>query len=436
LYFSDLPTKYQDELLRDDFYLDIIKHDKFNPRLIEWLSSFRRLRTVPVHRYRSFVENLLRDPSEIWRHAYEHEITDAGRSMLLAMFSLGGKTVGVALKPAFSALHQERAERYGFQTRPEDFRLALREVAGAFIKPVGAHGVEVIDASVLDLLNYQIRSAPENAIDIVAGAASFDQIERVWSFAKAKKGSPVLDALRDHDGRLADKVRLRMLENRRCDLGKGAVGYRGLTFERRLTLVVEIAECLASSALAALIAPLFARLQREWETESPNICEGVELLRALGVARSIRPQERARMMGTIQSALLKEASAGCRSDELRELIEVDVISTSTAHDPALSIARSGFEHYRRSLFSDELHECRSREQFDALIEDLELFQDKLGVDATALLERAREAKADFEDQEDSHADHMYDEWKERWREERATELSVSDMFGSLKGDRD
>jgi hypothetical protein len=43
LYFSDLPPEYQDELLRDEFYLRIIKHERFNPRLIEWLPSFRRL---------------------------------------------------------------------------------------------------------------------------------------------------------------------------------------------------------------------------------------------------------------------------------------------------------------------------------------------------------------------------------------------------------
>jgi hypothetical protein len=91
LYFSDLPDIYRDELLRDEFYLQIVKHEKFNPRLIEWLSSYRRLRAVPVDRYRGFIKSLLRDPSEIWRHAYEQEITEAGRSLLLALRSLRGK---------------------------------------------------------------------------------------------------------------------------------------------------------------------------------------------------------------------------------------------------------------------------------------------------------------------------------------------------------
>jgi hypothetical protein len=48
VYFSELPPEYQDELLRGDFYLQIIKHEKFNPRLVEWLSNYRRLGNVSV----------------------------------------------------------------------------------------------------------------------------------------------------------------------------------------------------------------------------------------------------------------------------------------------------------------------------------------------------------------------------------------------------
>jgi hypothetical protein len=60
---------------------------------------------------------------------------------------------------------------------------------------------------------------------------------------------------------------------------------------------------------------------------------------------------------------------------------------------------------------------------------------KCGVEISALIQRVEEAKAEFEENEDAYADHMEDEWKEPWRQERATERSVSEMFGSLTGDR-
>jgi hypothetical protein len=235
LYFSDLPDVYRDELLRDDFYLRIVKHEKFNPRLIEWLSSFRRLRAVSVTRYRAFVENLLRDPSEIWRHAYEQEISEPGRSMLLALRSLGGRSSGERLRAAFFALHSARARRYGFATRPEDFRLGTREVANSFIKPTGADAFEVIDPSVLDLLNAVISAAPENAIDIMAGATMFNQIEEIWTFAKAPSNGNALEALRRDIPRLSSIVATLAFEDRRIDLGNGVIAFRAPTYERSLT---------------------------------------------------------------------------------------------------------------------------------------------------------------------------------------------------------
>lgn len=434
LYFSDLPAEYQDELLRGDYYLRIIKHEKFNPRLIEWLSSFRRLRSVAVNDYRTFIDNLLRDPAEIWRHAYEQEVTDAGRSMLLVLFSMGGKAAGFALKPAFIKLHEHRARRYGFEIRPEDFRSALREIAGTFIKPFGTHGVEVIDPSVLDLLNAIVRRTPENAIDVVAAAHNFDQIEHVWSFAKAQSSGAVLDAFRHNDGPVAASLAHGMTEARRIDMGKGAVGYRGPTFERRLTVVIDVADRLASPSIASLIAPLFVRIQQEWITERPDINGGVEALRALEGTRSVDPVTLNAMTTAIKAALLEDVQDGCRSDELRELIGV-IDTSQTDTDSALAAARAAFDAYCGGTFQDELRECRSRDQFDGLVEDLELFRDQLGIEVSSLLTKVEEAKAEFEEHEDAYADHMQDEYEERWRDERASERSVSDMFGSLRGER-
>jgi hypothetical protein len=434
LYFSDIPLDYQDELLRDDFYLRIIKHEKFNPRLIEWLSTFRRVRNVPVAVYRSFVANLLNNPAEIWRHAYEQEISDAGRSMLLTLFSLGGKAGGVVLKPGFVALHNERARRYGFPTRPEDFRSALREVAGAFIKPWGVHSVEVVDPSVLDLLNAVVREVPENAVDIIAGADDFDQIERIWSFARAGKGEPVATALGDHADWLVGPVGRRMLDDRRIDHGNNVVSYHGTTFERRLAVVIDMADRMPGSGFSNLIEPLFTRLVEEWRLESLEINDAVGVLRALDRTRSETADEVAKQKEIVLARLLAEIQKGCRSDELREIIAV-VDTAGGTNRSVVAAARTAFEKYWQTQFADELGECRSRDQFEGMIEDLELFKKALGVDVTSLIERVSEAQGEFEDYEGARADHMEDEWKERWHEERESERSVSDMFGSLKGDR-
>lgn len=430
LYFSDLPYAYRDELLRDDFYLRIVKHQKFNPRLIEWLSSYRRLKHVPVERYRNFIGDLLHDASEIWQHAYEQEISESGRSVLLAMHSFGGKCGGHALEGAFGVLHAYRATRYNFSIGPDDLRTGIREVVNSFIKPWGSHGFVVIDPSVLDLLNNIVRSAPDNAVDIVAGAACFDQIQQLWTFARAKQGGSIIVALRREAGRIAPSIARLAEARRRIVLDGGGVGYFGPTYERRLAIIVEMAQRLEASAIADLVAPIYAHLIEEWKTERVQIDEAVELIRAMDAFSPIS-DGMATMRETVLDAALEEARTGCRSYELRELVSV---IDAEGSERKVTIARESFTRYQQDYFVDELRECRSRDQFSGLIEDLKLFRDELNVDVNTMIQRVEDAKDEFDEHEDQYADHMQDEWKERYREERESDRSISDMFGSLRGD--
>lgn len=432
LYFSDLPDAYRDELLRDEFYMRIVKHEKFNPRLIEWLSSYRRLKQVPVEHYCGFVDNLLRDPSEIWHHAYEQEISEAGRSMLLAMRTLGGKCGGRMLEGGFGPLHAHRAARYNFSTRPDDLGAGIREVVNSFIKPWGQEGFEFIDPSVLDLLNAVARGAPDNAVDMIEGAARFGQIEQVWSLAKAEQSGGILAALKRDSHRIAPSIARLARHRRRVAMEGGGVGYYGATFEQRLAIIVEMAERLGAPAIAALITPAYERLIEEWATEQPRVNDAIELIRAMDAAVSLPADSVTLMRNVVLDAVLEEARTGCRSDELRELL--GVVDTRDA-GREVAIARESFAKYQRQYFSDELSECRSRERYSGLIEDLELFRDELGVDVDAMIQRVEEANAEFEEHEDQYADHMQDEWRERTRMERDGDRSISEMFGSLKGDR-
>lgn len=430
LYFSDLPDVYRDELLRGEFYMRIVKHKKFNPRLIEWLSSYRRLQQVPVNSYRGFVDNLLCDPSEIWRHAYEQEISDAGRSVLLAMRTLGGKCGGRVLEDAFGPLHAHRAARYNFSTRPDDLRAGIREVVNSFIKPWGQEGFEVIDPSVLDLLNAVARGAPDNAVDMIEGAARFEQIEQIWSLAKAEQGGKILAALKRESQRIAPSIARSARQRRRITMEGGGTAYYGPTFEQRLAIIVEMSQRLGTSEIVALITPAYARLIEEWDAVRPEINDAVELIRALDAAVSLPADGISQMRKAVLDAVLEEARTGCRSDELRELLCV-VETCEGGHEATIAI--ESFDTYRRRYFSDELRECRSREQFSGLIEDLEFFRSELGVDVNSMIQRVEEANAEFEEDEDRYADHMQDEWKERSRMERHGDRSISEMFGSLRG---
>ncbi|MEZ7138035.1 restriction endonuclease [Komagataeibacter sp. SM21] len=262
VFFSDLPPEYRDELLKNEFYLQIVKHDKFNPRLIEWLSTYRRLKNVPVGDYQTFVTQLLQDPAEIWRHAFEQQISDAGRSLLLSLFSFGGQVGDAVLREGFAALHAHRAQAYGLPRRPEDYTRARAELHGAFVRPTASDSIEFINPSVVDWLNRVVRQEPENVVDLIRGAVRFTQVVQIWNFIQSAVGGGCRKALRQNISQLAPTIgKLAMAE--RASPHEGGVSYLAPSYEERLATLIRMADMLRVSALFPAIEGVITRIEGE-----------------------------------------------------------------------------------------------------------------------------------------------------------------------------
>jgi len=431
LYFSDLPDAYKDALLASDFYLEVVRHPKFNPRLIEWLSSFNRIRSTPPDRYPAFVRDLLRDPSEVWLHAYEQQLSDAGRSLLLALYSLGGKAEGAVLQPAFKALHEARAARWGLPRRAEDWATAMAELANAFLRPTGQNAFEVLDPSVIDLINAVIRKAPENAVDLVVGAVDFSQILRVWELGTVIMPG-VRTALVQAGAPVAAAIRSRVLRSRRLVAFQGGPGLLEWTPEARLAAVLPLADALRSQEMLALVRELVEAMTSSWVGRSVQINDAVGVLRALEWV-SWEPLKAPALERRLAAGVVAQAQQGCRSDELREI--VGVLDLEGPENAATRAAlQAAFETSRRDIAA-AIGDCRREEDFKGLEEDFEFLATSLGVDVSSELERLEEAYSEYSDHEEQRAEAMSDEYKDRHREWRASDESVRDMFASLRGDR-
>ncbi|MBK9018590.1 MAG: restriction endonuclease [Sulfuritalea sp.] len=434
LYFSKLPSEYQDELLKGDFYLQIIKHQKFNPRLIEWLSSYHRVQTIEVTRYRQFVSDLLANPAEIWRHAYENQTTDAGRTLLLVLFSLDGQAHIGTLERAFLTLHEERGRRYGFERHADDFRLALRELAGAFITPITAHTIRVLDPSVLDLLNVIVRSAPANAIDLVRGAYRMDQIASLWSFANSRQSESVLAVLRQDADVLAAGIERLLFVPRGVKQSDGSFAFFGMTVEKRLSLLIDIGEKFRHPSFVALIERCLAHFKEARKTDGVNIGDGTMALRSYRWGEWADLESLYPLVIEVRDLILEDASGGCELEDLRELVAV--LSTDELAEPNVAAAlHEAFEAYRTNRFRSEVHGLQSSAQFERLISDLSEVGQALQVDVSLEEEIARDVSADFEESESAYQDHLQDEWKGRHFEQRADDAAIRELFSSLRQDR-
>jgi hypothetical protein len=431
LYFSDLPDAYKDALLRSEFYLEVVRHPKFNPRLIEWLSSFSRIQSIPPSGYRDFVRNLLRDPSEVWLHAYDHQLSDAGRSLLLALYSLGGKAEGAVLQPTFNKLHVARATRWSFPRRPEDWATAMAELANAFLRPTGGNAFEVLDPSVIDLVNAVVRRAPENAVDLVIGALDFSQIERVWKIGEGGIQG-VRAALIQGGGPIAAAIKSAIARPHRMVEFPNGTGLMQWTEEARFAAIVPLADAMKTKEMLDLAKSLGVDISSGWHDRAISIIDGVDALRALEHV-SWEPLQSPTLQHELIEQLVRQAQVCCRSDELREIVSVlDLEEPENA--AILAALRAAFENSRHEIAS-EIGKCRKEDDFNGLRDDYELFASSLGVQVSLELEKLEEAYSEYTDYEEQRADQMMDEYRDHQHESRHSEDSVRDMFGSLRSDR-
>ncbi|OYY77730.1 MAG: hypothetical protein B7Y43_08865 [Sphingomonas sp. 28-62-20] len=432
LFFSDLPPEYRDELLKGEFYFKIVNHDKFNPRLIEWLSTYRRLKTVQVEDYQAFVTRLLHDPAEIWRHAYEQQISDAGRSLLLTMFSFGGKVGDELLREGFAALHAHRAQKYQLPRKPNDFTTARAELHGSFVRPSGTNAIEFINPSVQDWLNRAMRTEPDNAIDIMVGAVRFTQIAKVWNFVESAVGGTTRDVIRSNFEQIAPSITALAKAERAVPHREGLL-YNAMTYEDRLTVLIRMADALRAPALLPAVEGVIEKVELERSDRPVDIDNTIRAIKAYESAGWEELQAFEPFFENCAVELIASAENSCGSSELRALLWQYENSLAISH-PLKASLKKAFDKFLNRYLSDEIGNCQSNLDYQELIDSLEYFGQTFGVSTESEIGTVREALDEYLNYEEQRADQAMDEYRDNNYIERANDDGIREMFGSLRSE--
>lgn len=432
LYYSDLPDAYREALLANDFYLRIIQHEKFNPRLVAWLSTYNRVAHVPTEAFAAHVEKLLRDPSKLWLHAYDVQIGEAGRSLLMALFSFGGEADGVILEPAFRRLHGLRAERYGFAREAGDFRLAMSQVINAFVRPDGAKGFAVLDPSVLDLMNAVLRRDPDDAVAVALGAIEYGQIERIIALAVAADGKGVFAGLEREPQAFMEAVGRCLGRKGRIVTRSGKSTIEGFTVSSRLLTLLKLRFHVRSPEFRALREQYAAEIVANMEAGAfIYVSHGVDMVRALdGLAPD--DTESRRIIETMPAYLLAQTAKEPSIRDVSELVSLLDLDEPESQALVVTLKEAGAEAL--AAINSELLECRTGEDFSGVRDDIEFIAKHLELEVAPAMDVLEETEAEYQEREEAYADSMMDEHKDRMREGRASDGSVRDLFGSLRSD--
>jgi hypothetical protein len=283
LYFSDLPNDYKKAVIDDELYIKIAEHENFNPRVIEWLSGYARVRQVDPEKYQTHVRELLNEPHRVWRHAFERQISEASRNVLICLWSLEGTSSIIALEQAWASLHTFKSKKYNYSVAPNDFRVALDELENTFII-IQNEDAALANGSVSDVVEAVIETSRDYVRDILASAIRFLQVHHLWLCGEYSR-EPIGKYLRD-DFLAFLEASSRLICNpvARFEVqsdGTSIGFYVDSDVEDRVDLVVDLYIEFRTPRLSELLSKGIQGLIERWASGGINLGSGIALMRRL-----------------------------------------------------------------------------------------------------------------------------------------------------------
>lgn len=187
LYFSGLTHEQIAELLSDDFYLTIIDHDNFNPRLIELLTS-EEYASLSGEGLRAAVERVLNNPDELWERPYRDHISPDGRALMLAMLLFPGSATLDCLRATFAQTAKAMGDSIPPAQLQPRYAAALKELEGSVLA-ISNQAVHFSNPGVRDFLQVVVIT-DELLPSLVGHSTTLGEIKQCWSIFIGREPKP------------------------------------------------------------------------------------------------------------------------------------------------------------------------------------------------------------------------------------------------------
>lgn len=196
--FNGMDDAYFTEIKKDRRYLNIIKHQNYTPRIIEFICNSNRYKDVVPSRYYEFVIQQLDNPREIWKDEYERKLQKVDRLLLLTLYSLSDSTVDeLTVKKCFE--HRISYES-DIDTTINQYEASLIRLLDGFIQFVSQRGIKklsMINPSVNDYLDGRLNLSPLEKQQLIDYSFSIQQKKRLLS--ESEFDSFALTAIKKHE---------------------------------------------------------------------------------------------------------------------------------------------------------------------------------------------------------------------------------------------
>lgn len=386
IYFSDLVEEEKAKLLDDDFFLKMIDHRNFSPRLIELLTSADYY-SVRDESKQATVLRVLDNPLELWERPYRAHLSTDARCLMWAIF-FSGPYVGMnSCLQLFKRIAVNAGHQIASSEAVSRFRTGLKELSGSFVT-IGDQEISFANPGIRDFLT-KVFIDDHLLFVVVRSVATIYEFRSVWNFFKTN-----ITACRgqfgDHDLWIAAMDRIQ--------------GDKSTTAIASLRHILEMCEYLPSLHIHAVLDKVVNDLM----SQGIDVRDHYECLFSLRQLRRLQFRtdnllDRAREALTIAAANML-ANAG------EDLAIDDITSIAGALEPLTeqSLVRSAASDALRGFIcgiEGKLSDVSSSQELDTFRDDLVSAAETYGVGIDSALRQdiqsRRETLEEREGEEDT-----------------------------------
>lgn len=176
VYFSELPRSYAVSITKERAYRKIIDHKGYSPRIVEWMTIGGGSKGISPKSYVEEFVKVLDNPTQLWQHAFEHQISVDARAILYCLGTIEGWFGLDELRSVWERLTFNKPEVLESKKR---FMDAMKYLDGSFVRTVRARSETVVtfhNPSITDYVRKRIVSDAEVHVALLRNAMFFEQV--------------------------------------------------------------------------------------------------------------------------------------------------------------------------------------------------------------------------------------------------------------------
>ena len=182
IYFKGLPATYYQNILKGFHYREIVKHNNYTPRIMEFVTREYNFKKVSSDNYYEYILQCLDNPTEIWKDEFSEKLQQEDRILLTTLYSLTDTSIDEEiLKRAFN---YRLCNSTIVDTSRNVWEDVLNRLEGAFLQIIEKNRkkeIGVINPSVNDFLKEYLQKNDIERENIRENATEYEQIKRGFS---------------------------------------------------------------------------------------------------------------------------------------------------------------------------------------------------------------------------------------------------------------